>query len=78
MYEHALRPKFRYLTGTPAELARTWKGFQVAVVAGPNGSIGHSSFEILVDPQGRERVIYDATATASAVVHDIAELQGTA
>jgi protein SCO1/2 len=75
--EHQLVPAFRYLTGTRPELAAVWKAFHVASVAGPRGILTHSSFEILIDPQGRERLIYDSTVTTAAVVHDLGVLQGT-
>ena len=40
--EHRLRPAFRYLLGSRAELAPVWQAYHVAVVAGPSGSIGHA------------------------------------
>ena len=73
--EHQLVPTFRYLTGTRAELEPVWKAFHVAAVAGPGGTVTHSTFEILIDPQGRERLIYDSTVTAAAVVHDLSLLE---
>jgi protein SCO1 len=74
--EHQLVPAFRYLTGTPSELAAVWKRFHVAAIAGPKGSVTHSTFEILIDPRQQERLIYDSTVTAGAVVHDLNALQG--
>ena len=74
--DHQLVPAFRYLTGTRAELAAVWKKFQVAAMAGPAGTVAHSTLQILVDPQGQERLIYDSTVTAGAVVQDLDALQG--
>jgi protein SCO1 len=73
--EHGLVPTFRYLTGTRAELQRVWRAFHVVAAAGPGGTVTHSTFEILVDPQGRERLIYDPQVTAPAVVHDLLLLE---
>ena len=76
--EHQLVPAFRYLTGTRSELAAVWKKFHIAALAGPKGTVTHSTFEILIDPQRQERLIYDSTVTAGAVVHDLKALQGAA
>jgi protein SCO1 len=76
--EHQLVPAFRYLTGNRSELAAVWKKFHIAALAGPKGTVTHSTFEILVDPRGQERLIYDSTVTAGAVVHDLKALQGAA
>jgi len=73
--EHRLRPAFRYLIGTRAELAPVWRAFHVAAAPGPAGTVSHSTFEILVDPEGKERLIYDSQATAADFVHDLALLQ---
>ena len=78
VHDHQLVPAFRYLTGTRAELVPVWKGFEVAAIAGPRGTVTHSSFEILIDPTGKERLIYDRTVTAAAVIHDLTALQGPA
>ena len=74
--EHRLRPAFSYLIGTHAQLAPVWRGFHVAAAPGPAGTVSHSAFEILVDPEGKERLIYDAKATPADFVHDLGLLQG--
>jgi protein SCO1/2 len=72
--EHRLVSSFRYLTGPRSVLQRVWKGFHVAAAPGPNGTVTHSTFEILIDPQGRERLIYDSSVTAAAVEQDLEQL----
>jgi protein SCO1/2 len=72
--QHRLVPAFRYLTGTRAQLRPVWKAFHIASTPGPNGTVSHSAFEILVDPNGRERLLYDSTVTSAAVVHDLERL----
>jgi protein SCO1/2 len=72
--EHRLVPAFRYLTGTRAQLRPVWSAFHIASTPGPNGTVSHSAFEILVDPQGRERLLYDSNVTSAAIVQDLAQL----
>jgi protein SCO1/2 len=72
--QHRLVPAFRYLTGTRAQLQPVWTGFHIASTPGPNGTVSHSAFEILVDPKGRERLLYDSNVTSAAVVHDLEQL----
>jgi protein SCO1/2 len=69
-----LPPRFRYLTGTRAELAPVWKKFHVASLPGPKGTVSHSAFELLIDPTGKERVLYDSQLRAVDLAHDIKRL----
>jgi protein SCO1 len=73
---HNLPPRFRYVTGTHAELAPIWRRYHVAATAGPKPIVSHSAFELLVDPQGRERVLYNAQVQASDVARDMRALDG--
>ena len=75
--EHRLVPAFRYLTGTWAELRPVWTAFHIASTPGPNGTVSHSAFEILIDPAGQERLLYDSNVKAAAVVADLTRLAGT-
>jgi protein SCO1/2 len=71
---HRLLPRFRYLTGTAKQLTPIWRGFHVA--ATPNGAtVSHSAFEILIDPKGKERVLYDSQVRGVDVVHDVDALR---
>lgn len=72
---HRLTARFHYLTGTRAELAPVWKKFHVAAAGGPEGTVSHSAFELLVDPSGRERVFYDSSLRAVDVEHDLSLLK---
>jgi protein SCO1/2 len=74
--EHRLVPAFHYLSGSAAELRPVWRAYHVAARPGPSGTVAHSSFELLVDPQGRLRVLYDATVKTAQVVHDLEALSG--
>jgi protein SCO1/2 len=73
---HALLPQFRFLTGTRARLAPVWHAYHIA--ATPNGkTVSHSAFEILIDPAGRGRVIYDSQVKGGDVIHDLRALGDT-
>ena len=76
--EHRLSPEFRYLTGSRGRLAPVWKSFHVAATAGPSATVSHSAFEILIDPQGRERLVYDSSVTAGALEGDLHRLMRSA
>jgi protein SCO1/2 len=71
---HRLAPAFHFLTGTSSQLERVWASYHVAAQPGPRGSVTHSTFEILIDPQGHERLIYDATITTADLVGDLSKL----
>jgi protein SCO1/2 len=72
--QHRLARSFHYLIGSPAELRRVWRAYHVVALAGPRQTVSHSSFELLVDPEGRERLIYDANVKTAGVVHDLRAL----
>jgi len=74
---HHLTSAFHYLIGSRAELRPVWRSWHVATVPGPSDTVSHSSFEVLVDPKGRERFFYDAQVRATDVLHDLRQLRGT-
>lgn len=69
--QHDLLPEFHFLLGTRRQLSRIWAAYHVAAGPGPEDTINHSAYTLLVDPAGRERVIYDATVKPADVVHDL-------
>jgi protein SCO1/2 len=71
---HRLAPSFRWAIGSRAQLSRVWHAYHVASQPGPRGTITHSTFEILVDPQGLERAIYDSSMTTGELTGDLAKL----
>ena len=73
--DHRLVPSFSYLIGLRPQLERVWSAYHVAVQPGPRGTVSHSSFEMLVDPKGMMRLIYDATVKSSDVSGDLAKLE---
>jgi protein SCO1/2 len=73
--DHRMPPAFRYVTGTEAQLRPVWAKYNVAATQGPKATISHSSYEVLVDPQGRERVLYDASMKAVDLIKGVHALQ---
>jgi protein SCO1/2 len=68
-----LRPGFRYLRGSYAQLAPVWKAWYVSAI--PDAKvIDHVAMTVLVDAKGRQRVRYDASATAADIEHDVQAL----
>jgi protein SCO1 len=70
---HRLLPQFRYLTGTRRQLQPIWSAYHLAVE--PGKVVAHSAFEVLVDKQGDERLLYDSQVKAADVVHDLRALE---
>jgi protein SCO1/2 len=69
--EHHLLPEFHYLVGKPAQLARIWQAYNVAVLQRNPESVGHSGYIYLLDRRGKPRVFYSAKVTAAQVAHDL-------
>lgn len=60
-YAQAFKADFRrwhFLTGSPKDLARVWKGFGVRVQDLGNGQIQHTNLTTLIDARGFRRVDY--------------------
>ena len=74
--EHRLLPQFHYLICSRRQLARVWKAYGVAVNPNNLDLVDHTAYELLVDPKGIGRVIYDSQVRTSAVIHDVRALQG--
>lgn len=74
--QHRLSPRFRYVIGSQAALEKVWHAYHVAAQPGPKNTVTHSTFEILIDPQGKERLIYDSTITVDELTGDLSKLTG--
>lgn len=72
-----LVPRFHYLIGSRAELQPVWARYHVAAVANGADLVDHVAYTVLVDPHGKERLIYDAQVKAAEVVHDLRVLTST-
>ena len=71
---HRLAPPFRWGIGTRRQLERVWRAYHVASQPGPKGTVTHSTFEILIDPKGAERAVYDQSLTTDELVGDLKQL----
>lgn len=71
---HHLPASFRFVSGSRAALARVWARYHVAALPGPSGTVSHSTYEILIDPAGKERELFDAKVTARAVLRAVQAL----
>jgi protein SCO1 len=72
-YEQAkhLEPAFHYLIGTRAQLRQVWAAWHVLAVDRKPDVVDHVAYTALVDPTGKERVLYDAQVNAQQVLHDL-------
>jgi protein SCO1/2 len=66
-----LVPQFEYLIGTRPQLRRTWAAWHVLSVRSSAGLVDHLAYTALVDPAGKERVLYGAQVHARDVLHDV-------
>jgi protein SCO1/2 len=69
-----LAPEFRYLTGSRAELAPVWQEFNIVVEPRGPERVGHGNVVVLLDREGRARVVYDDSFSTDDVVHDVLAL----
>ena len=68
---HRLGPSFHYLTGTRPQLRRVWKQYGILVKPGALETVDHAAYEMLVEPNGRAKLIWSPKATTADVVHDV-------
>jgi protein SCO1/2 len=66
-----LLPSFHYLIGSAAQLRRVWAAWHVSAVQSKPDLVDHVAYTALVDPTGKERLLYDASVRAAQVVHDL-------
>jgi protein SCO1 len=76
--EKRLVARFRYLIGSAAELKNVWAAWHVLAVQEKPELVDHVAYTALVDPSGKERVLYDAQVHAAQVVHDVRALMRAA
>jgi protein SCO1/2 len=69
--ERHLVPQFRYLIGTRAQLHPIWAAWHVLAVRAAPGVVNHVTYTALIDPTGRQRVLYDSQVKAAEVLHDL-------
>jgi protein SCO1 len=69
---HRLLAQFHYLTGPATTLRAIWAEYGVKSLAQAGGDrVDHTLYTLLLDRSLKGRVLYDATATATAITHDV-------
>jgi cytochrome oxidase Cu insertion factor (SCO1/SenC/PrrC family) len=76
MRAHMLLPQFDYLIGTRAQLQPVWARWNVVAVQRQPKIVTHEAYTALVDPAGKERVLYGSDVKAAQIVHDLRALMG--
>jgi protein SCO1/2 len=66
-----LEPGFHFLIGTRAALRPVWAAWHVLAVDRKPNVVDHVAYTALVDPSGKQRVLYDAQVNAQQVLHDL-------
>jgi protein SCO1/2 len=70
-----LEPAFHYLIGTRAELRPVWAAWHVLAVDRKPDLVDHVAYTALIDPAGKQRVLYDSQVNAQQVLHDLRVLK---
>ncbi len=68
---HRLGPQFHYLTGSRRILAPLWRKYDVKSVSVGGADPDHTLYVLLLDRTGKTRVLFDATATSTAIAHGL-------
>jgi protein SCO1/2 len=72
LLEQKMKGRMEFLLGDRAQLAPVWKAFGIAPQR--NGR-DHSSYTVLIDPSGRQRVGFpESELTQAGLAHDLARL----
>ena len=72
--QHEMERRLAFLTGSPTQMRQVWRDYAIQPVQGP---VDHSTFVLLIDKRGRERIGFPADQlTPEALAHDIRRLQG--
>lgn len=70
---------WHFLTGPPEEVARVIASWGMWAKTGPTGTLDHPSRIFLIDPNGRQREIYNLQfLTSATVVQDVKTVLGEA
>jgi protein SCO1/2 len=66
-----LEPGFHFLIGTRAALHPVWAAWHVLAVDRKPDLVDHIAYTALVDPTGKQRLLYGSQVTATQVLHDL-------
>ena len=75
--EHQLTGQMQYLIGSPEQLSRTWKAWNVGSNQEVNspGLVAHSALVYGISAGGKLTTIYDANFKPSQIIHDVPILE---
>jgi len=73
--DHQLLPTFRWALGSQQELEEVWRAYSIVVRPDVKDTVAHSTVQLLIDPTGHERLVYDANVQAADVIADLKTLQ---
>jgi protein SCO1/2 len=70
---HHLGAEFHFLTGSRDALRAVWSAYGVTSTSKADGRTvtSHTLYTLLIDQNGRDRVVYDATAKPNDIAHDL-------
>ncbi|MDX6414285.1 MAG: hypothetical protein QOH23_1695 [Gaiellaceae bacterium] len=68
--QHGLLPQFHYLTGPVSTMKPIWRAYQVQAVRPAGPDVDHTLYTLLLDRNGRGRVLFDSLAKPAAIAHD--------
>jgi protein SCO1 len=68
---HRLGPQFHYLTASRKTLNPIWRAYNVTSVKVGGADPDHTLFVLLLDRNGKSRVLFDAQALPAAIAHDL-------
>jgi protein SCO1/2 len=74
---HRLPAEFHYLTGSKTALERIWRLYNVTPVRPGGPDPDHTLYILLLDKNGKTRVLFDALAKPTAMAHDLGVLLGS-
>lgn len=64
---HELQGRWRFLTGSPAQLKKIWRNYHVYVTTA-NGGVEHEAVVYVIDRNGDERAVYSTPMSYEAIV----------
>ena len=73
---HRLPSEFHYLSGSQKALERIWRLYNVTPVRKGGPDPDHTLYILLLDRQGKTRVLFDALAQPGPMAHDLGVLLG--
>jgi protein SCO1/2 len=68
---HRLLPEFRYLIGSERALTKVWEKYQVQVDPQDLDLVDHTAYTLLIDREGRGRVLYPSDFTSDDILQDL-------